>query len=120
MGNSVVKPVGSAAAIRGASASTRPQSRIVLSMAALLLGSGEPETGAGPEIHRCLPNVTATAMEMCLGRRLTTGRAAIGCSGYLMHLHEEDRRLAARVLAGDARAFEEFFASYFARLYRFA
>ncbi|HEU4532235.1 MAG TPA: RNA polymerase sigma factor [Steroidobacteraceae bacterium] len=67
-----------------------------------------------------LPNVTATAMEMRPGRRLTTGWAASGPGGYRMRLHEEDRRLAARVLAGDARAFEEFFASYFARLYRFA
>ncbi len=37
-----------------------------------------------------------------------------------MPLHQEDRRLAARLLAGDSGAFDEFFNAYFARLYRFA
>lgn len=37
-----------------------------------------------------------------------------------MPLHQEDRGLAARMLAGDSGAFDEFFRGYFARLYRFA
>lgn len=37
-----------------------------------------------------------------------------------MPLYEDDRKLAARILAGDSGAFGEFFGSYFARLYRFA
>lgn len=37
-----------------------------------------------------------------------------------MPLHQDDRRLVGRMLAGDSGAFDEFFAGYFARLYRFA
>lgn len=36
-----------------------------------------------------------------------------------MSLHQEDRRLVGRMLAGDSGAFDEFFNGYFARLYRF-
>jgi len=35
-------------------------------------------------------------------------------------VHADDRRLAKRLLAHDPRAFNEFFDTYFARLYRFA
>ncbi|NJO13216.1 MAG: RNA polymerase sigma factor [Gammaproteobacteria bacterium] len=37
-----------------------------------------------------------------------------------MTLHADDRRLAQRVVAGDRRAFDEFFATHYARLHRFA
>jgi RNA polymerase sigma-70 factor, ECF subfamily len=35
-------------------------------------------------------------------------------------VHVEDKRLVARLLAGDERAFRQFFADHYARLYRFA
>jgi RNA polymerase sigma-70 factor (ECF subfamily) len=35
-------------------------------------------------------------------------------------MQEDDRQLVARLLAGDERAFREFFDEYFDRLYRFA
>lgn len=37
-----------------------------------------------------------------------------------MAVYMDDRRLAGRLLAGDARAFDQFFDENFARLYRFA
>lgn len=36
-----------------------------------------------------------------------------------MTLHQDDRKLVGRMLAGDSGAFDEFFSGYFARLYRF-
>jgi RNA polymerase sigma-70 factor, ECF subfamily len=36
-----------------------------------------------------------------------------------MPLHQDDRRLVGRMLAGDSGAFDEFFNGYFGRLYRF-
>lgn len=37
-----------------------------------------------------------------------------------MAIHLDDKRLVKRLLAGDERAFSQFFDDYFARLYRFA
>jgi RNA polymerase sigma-70 factor (ECF subfamily) len=39
---------------------------------------------------------------------------------FAMPVYMEDRRLAKQLLAGDARAFDQFFDDNFARLYRFA